>query len=230
MKKVAALLLLVLLVVSSIGLVGCGKAKDSSKPADKSSSVTSSSATSNIDPEIAALMEVGKKSAEKGVYYESVMKAKGMNTTTKMWQQGKKMRSESEFAGMKVAMIVNPDKNLFVSYMPGLGTATSLDSNAKKAMTQNTADQWTTQGSNVYKITGSETMNGVSCKVMEGKPAGMDNVKVWIAADTGMPIKMEAEVYGDPMTMDFKNYKFGPQPDSVFELPAGVKVTEMPKK
>ncbi|MGE5417297.1 MAG: hypothetical protein ACM3UZ_11235 [Acidobacteriota bacterium] len=230
MKKVLTVLLIAVLVISCIGLAGCGKTKDNSKPAEKSSSVTDSSANSNIDPEVAALMATGKSSSLKGVYYEMVMKAKGMNTTTKMWQQGKKMRTETEFAGMKVAMIVNPDKNLFVSYMPSLGSATVLDANSKKAMTQNTADQWTTQGSNVYKITGSETLDGVSCKVMEGKPAGMDNVKVWIAEDTGMPIKFAATVYGDPMTMEFKNYKFGPQPAAMFELPAGVKVTEMPKK
>lgn len=228
MRKVLAVLLIAVLVISCIGLIGCGKAKDasSSKPAEKSGSASSSVSNTGLDPEVAALMEAGKKSAQSGVYYESIMNAKGMNTTTKMWQQGKKMRTESEFAGMKVAMIVNPDKNIFVSYMPSLNTATALDSNSKKAMTQNTADSWTTQGSNVYKITGSENMNGVSCKLMEGKPSGMDNVKVWIDENTGMPIKMEAKVYGDLMTMEFKNYKFGPQPAAMFELPAGVPIAK----
>ncbi|MGE5396953.1 MAG: LolA family protein [Chitinophagales bacterium] len=227
MQKRLGILVVALLLVSSLIIAGCGKSKvETSTPSDKSATTKQSEVQKNVKggSELSELMNSARNI--KGMSYDMVITGSGANLTSKVWQSGKKIRTESEFGGMKSIMIINPDKNLFCSYMPDTNTAMAFDEETKKSM--DTADYWSNEGKVDYKITGSEKCAGFDCKVIEGTPEGKDKVTIWVREDLGVPVKIESTTYEATAKIEFKNYKIGSQPDSLFELPAGVKITPMP--
>lgn len=226
MSKRWSILLIIALLVSCVSLIGCGKSSAPTSSSSEGSKQAEQTSSPQVDSELADLMSKAKNLD--GVYYETVLKSDQLTTVSKMWQQGKKMRSETTMAGMQLIMIVNPDKNLYCTYMPDTKTAMTLDENAKKSMKDSTADKWANEAAAVYKVTGSEKKDGYDCKVVEGQPEGLNPVKMWIREDIGMPVAFETGLNGKTMTMEFKNYKVGGIEDNMFELPAGVTVTSMP--
>ncbi len=83
---------------------------------------------------------------------------------------------------------------------------------------------------NHMRATGRETLQGFECTIYQGKitfsegqsPAPM---KVWYSKKLGYPMRMETtlEPPMGAMTHSLENIKIGPQPASLFQIPAGYK-------
>jgi len=74
---------------------------------------------------------------------------------------------------------------------------------------------------------GTEVISGHNCNVWEGITTEGTG-KVWVAIDTGWPLKFETTYAGETMTMEFKELDLNPSiPDSVFQLPTGVEIMDM---
>lgn len=232
MQKRWSILLIIALLIGSMVIVGCGKSADqaskTSNPAGSTEVSTSSTdASSKGDKELTELLDKAKANKD-GISYDMVMNGSGMSVTTKVWQQGGKMRTESSFGGMQVVMIQNPDKDIYCTYMPSTKTATALDEKTKANLKSQAADQWSADSKAEYKIIGSEKKDGFDCKIVEVKAAGVDTAKVWLREDIGYPVAFETKANGQVVNIAFKNYKLGKIADTQFELPAGVTVTQMP--
>ncbi|MGE5396954.1 MAG: DUF4412 domain-containing protein [Chitinophagales bacterium] len=220
-------MMIVLLLVGSLVLVGCGKSnKETSAPTDKSTAPKQSSVQkeSKIDSELTKLMNAARNI--KGMSYEMTMSGSGVNSTMKVWQNGKKMRTEAEANGQKSIIIINPEKDLYCNYIPSANMAMTYDESTKKSMKNANANQWSEEGVTDYKITGSEKCNGYDCKVIKGRPGGI-RTRIWVREDLGVPVKIESIDHGKTVKIEFKNYIIGPQDDSFFELPVGVQMTDM---
>ena len=73
-------------------------------------------------------------------------------------------------------------------------------------------------------ITGTETLDGVACWVMEAAPQGeAEKVKIWIDRDYSLIRQMQA---GEEL-VKFEYDRINAVPDSEFNLPKGVKVMDM---
>jgi hypothetical protein len=74
------------------------------------------------------------------------------------------------------------------------------------------------------KITGSETVDGVECWVVETSDDQGHTATTWLAKDNGLMQRVESgEVV---MTYDYE--QIGGVPDSEFEVPEGMEIREMP--
>lgn len=166
------------------------------------------------------------------MYYEYVVDAMGNKVEGKVWVAGKKMRAEGTFLGQKSIVIVDGEKN--VAYM--------IDAENNKAMkipvseTGSLPDKPTDYLENIdikmVKSLEATTYNGVKCRVVSiqvsNEKTGKTNTKMWIAEANGLPVRIETSLPdGSRMTAEFKNLKVGKQPAEMFEIPAGMEVTDL---
>lgn len=81
------------------------------------------------------------------------------------------------------------------------------------------------------KTIGTETVNGYSCQVVEYvyKDKKLGSLVQWIADDLGFAVKTQTKNSRGKVesTIEYKNIVVGPQPDSLFEIPAGYKKFSM---
>lgn len=77
------------------------------------------------------------------------------------------------------------------------------------------------------KTIGNETVNGYSCQVVEYvyKDKKLGSLVQWIADDLGFAVKTQTKNARGKVesTVEYKNIAVGPQPDNLFEIPAGYK-------
>ncbi len=74
------------------------------------------------------------------------------------------------------------------------------------------------------KVVGTETVDGKYCLVVE-YTADSSTSKMWIWQDQGLPVRIDSTTPRGQTTIEFKNYDFSDNPDNLFELPAGVPIT-----
>lgn len=151
-----------------------------------------------------------------------VMDVAGQTVNTKMFQLGKKVRTEVNHMGMQAITIVDPEaddgKGVVYTLMPMMKTYVKMPIPAEAA--SQTADD------NLdFKIDelGKEDVDGVSCDkrrvtvTVDGKELSMT---VWTSPKAkDMPVKMEMT---EPMksTILYKDYDFTKPAASLFTLPA----------
>jgi hypothetical protein len=80
----------------------------------------------------------------------------------------------------------------------------------------------THQGGTCHKL-GSETVNGRSTVEYEGTNTKGENSKVWLDKEVRFPIKWEGKNGGG----ELRNIQEGPQPASLFDVPAGYTKMDM---
>ncbi|HWQ61234.1 MAG TPA: DUF4412 domain-containing protein [Negativicutes bacterium] len=217
MKK-AGWFLAIALVAFSLVFAGCGGGKDTAKgPAPAPAKEES----------VADLFAKGKNAA--GLSYDFVTTLKDtMKMEGKMWIAGKKMRTEMTTAGQKMISIVDGEANVAYTYMPEQKSAmkVALD----QAKTGKSPDSFTqANDAPKYKIVGSETIDGVKCKVlMMQEPNTKSETKMWVREDYGLPARVEISESGNKvMITEYKNLKVGPVPPETFKLPDGTKIMDM---
>lgn len=146
----------------------------------------------------------------------------GISMSGKIYMSDGKARAETEMQGAQVISIMRPDQKKMFMVMPA----------QKMVMVMNLDDKMMTQinaasgDDGKFETIGPETVDGVPA--IKYKMTAKDG-KVfywWVAVATKTPVKMTAD--DGSFTLNWKNYKAGPQDPALFEAPKDYQVMEMP--
>jgi len=155
---------------------------------------------------------------------DTITTMKGMKTKGKMYFKPDKFRVDMEVP-MQMIMITRIDKKVVWSIIPEEKIYMEMPFDLKKKpMVDEKID-----GEVERKYLGDETIDGHPTKkyLVTFKVNGQtEQIYQWWATDIKLAIK-SAAVDGS-WVHEFKNVKTGPQPENLFELPAGYKKMEMP--
>lgn len=224
MKKNILVLFVILIMVSCLGLAGCSKEQASNAPATQSGQQQNESSGSGN--ELADLMKSARQA--EGMSYDmiSTVAMQGQNQTfqSKVWVSQNKVRMEMEMAGVKSVTISNG--NDIYMYNPASNTAMKMSTLDNQ---EQLANNWAEDDSYLskMKVVGEEKMDGYDCLVVTVKDTETD-AKMWLRTDIGIPVRMESKESGSDVVIEFKNIKVGAQDASLFEIPAGAQVVDMP--
>jgi outer membrane lipoprotein-sorting protein len=146
--------------------------------------------------------------------------AKGKVATGKIFMKPQKIRQEIITEGQTSVTILRMDKKVSWTLMPEnqyMEVAIPFDT------------QHPEESGIEYEMTeiGNETINGYDCKVVQYtyKEKKYGVVTQWISKKLTFAIKtVSKDAKGKVLsTIEYSNIKSGPQPDSLFEIPAGYK-------
>ncbi|HUS19457.1 MAG TPA: DUF4412 domain-containing protein [Terriglobales bacterium] len=156
----------------------------------------------------------------------------------KMYMGGGKMRMDMTTEGGKMSMITLPAKKM--SYMVmhdqqmymeistegGMGAMNPMGRGPKMPDVKALSDNPCAGRPGVTcKMAGAEMMNGRMCDKWEFASSNKSEAgTVWIDQKTRWPIK---SVHNDGSTMEFTNFKEGPQDASLFAPPSGYQKFDM---
>ncbi|MBU1032336.1 MAG: DUF4412 domain-containing protein [Patescibacteria group bacterium] len=205
LSLLAASLLMIVLVAG-----GCAKAPEKG--------TTEQSATDTLSELL------GMGSSISSVKYDVTMTMPGApQMTLKTWLKKNKMKTEMRTQGQTAISLMDMDAKTMYTYMPAQNMAIKMkwdDTSVPTSPTENLE---------VYKPVhiGTETLDGKVCTVIEYNAEGT-KTKSWIWKKNGFPVRTEAVTPEGTVIMEYKNIQFTDIPDSVFELPAGVSIMEMP--
>ncbi|MGE5370955.1 MAG: DUF4412 domain-containing protein [Solirubrobacterales bacterium] len=218
MRKAAGFMVIMVLI---LGIAGCsGASKAPAGSAGGGAPAASSESGKNPLAELAA-----KATGVDGMAFDLVMTSQSIGTKTmKGYVSGKATRMEMETAGQKVIMIRQANGD-FYSYMPSVNMAIKMKPTGSAETPADWAEKYN-EPKYTVKETGSETIDGISCEGYQILTGGQEESKMWVREDNGIPMKVEVAQAGDKIVVMYKNMRFGAQPVSLFELPAGVKITE----
>jgi hypothetical protein len=166
-----------------------------------------------------------------------VIHSQGKDMVLKRFIDQGQIRTEIAASGQDIVMIETGDEK---------GTSYTLMPKQKRAMKQSRAAmEATMEGSKMKKAIkepeavgeaappdlkledlGDETLGGRAVKklrisVPEGTSLG------WFDKATGAPVRMEGTVDGQTASIEWQNYKVGPQPKALYEVPKGYELTDM---
>ncbi|HBS59921.1 MAG TPA: hypothetical protein DEA44_11710 [Firmicutes bacterium] len=213
MKKSVWLCVVMLLVVS-LSLIGCGGEK-------KGTTETTAKQESLTD-----LLAKGRNLP--GLAYDFSISGQGMAMNGKMWVSGQNMKTETVMQGQKLIMIIDGAHNVVYNYLPEQNMAMKIAYDPTKVT--KTPEQISKELDPAKaKLLETATYDGVKCKVVQlQEPDGQTQTKMWIREDYGLPVRVElSDSQGNKTVMEYKNLKVGAIPAEMFVLPAGVPVTDM---
>lgn len=224
-KKSLVLIVLAMFLAAGLGLAGCSKEKAASPGGESQPTATQNTDGKKGDASLEGLMKSAKN--VKGMSYEmftTITSPEGTHTSSgKIWISGEKFRLEGETAGVKSIMITDNQGDM---YMVNMTEKTAMKFPATDDQTE-PANAWADEELDKMKVVGKEKVDGHNCTVVEVTEE--DSItKMWLRQDIGMPVKTESKSDDATIVIENKNFKIGAQPDSLFELPAGVQVMEMP--
>lgn len=155
-----------------------------------------------------------------------ITKVKGQTMVSKIIMANDKYRTENKIAGQTSISIVRMDKKKVWMLMPAqkmyIESSYADVKQAGMGMSQKNPGEIT------RKKIGRETVNGVPCDKYEityKGPNGAETMYQWISKDN-WPMRSAAK--NGAWSTEYKNFKKGPQPAKVFELPAGYKKMAIP--
>ena len=187
-------------------------------------------ATTPGEEEESSFTEIlGKTKDISSLKYDMVTSVPGQTTvTTKMWFKGKKTRMEMVSGEKSMVYLVDTDKQEGYMYFPldNMAMKINLDT-AQETVGESPVDQSKSIASANPVIVGDEVLDGKDCLVAE-YTAATGTVKMWIWKDYGLSIKTESQTADGTMTAELKNIDFSDIADTMFELPAGVQITQTP--
>lgn len=182
---------------------------------------------------VAGTMLIGGMASAIEFSADQSMSMMGMSMNGKVYVKGLKQRIEQTTPMGKTIRIVRPDKGVAwmlnpttKSYMEVTGPKTSKMPSIVEALKAQTG----------AKKVGSEKANGYMCdkykmsQTMKGPNGSSTKIEatIWLNAKFPLPVKSVATTPMGQQTSELKNIKEKPQPDSLFELPAGYKKQAMP--
>jgi len=227
--------LLALLLMTTLLITGCGGGGDTTATTSPAPAATTPKTTSPGTPTTTppATTTSGKTLGEilglaagiTSVKYDMVMTVPGspvMNQT--VWVKGNKMRTEITTGGQNTIMLMDIDAKTMYTYMPAQNMALKMTWNPT---TTSAVDD--TEAISKYNptIVGTDTIDGKKCTVVQYTIEGQ-TTKMWLWQDHGFPLRVEATTPQGKTTMEYKNIQFNDIPDSLFTLPAGVQIQQMP--
>jgi len=183
------------------------------------------------EEEVESLTEIfGKAKSITSFGYDMVITAPGQAeiTTLKMWWKENKMRMEGTFEEQSMVYLVDVGKQLAYTYFPSENMAMKIDmSKAQEAAGESPTEQSESVLDYNPVTLDAETLDGKACLVIEYTTEDQE-VKMWVWTKYGLPIRTETTTTKGTTVAEIKNIDFGDISDSMFELPAGVQLMEIP--
>lgn len=230
MKKILSTFLTAILVLSLF--TGCSKpAPEATPDAVEPAVAEAPAAEESMDND--GLFNVMAGSADymsKGVSYDYEMTAGDQVIKTRYAYKNGDVRIEGNAGGYQSVTITKSD----AIYMLNMADKTGFK--MPKTVGSDTGAEGMgdlkpeeTMDKDAVKVIGNEDLNGEPCVVFttKDKVAGYE-MKMWVHKKYGVMMKMEAETPEGKMKLEIKNLKVGDIPDSEFEIPADIKMSEMP--
>ena len=149
----------------------------------------------------------------------------GRTNKSKLNMKADKMRMESEMAGGTYTIVRRDLKKVWM-VMPATKSYMEMSEGKKEDVP---IPEEKVKGEVSRKSVGSETIDGHPCTKYE-VTAKMDDKTMtsyqWWATDINFPVK--AAAVDNSWSVEYKDIKFGPQPDNLFELPAAYQKMSIP--
>jgi prepilin-type processing-associated H-X9-DG protein len=184
--------------------------------------------TSTSGETLGDIYGVGKNIGD--VKFDQVMTTSGQTQSTTLhmyikdaWLSDKmKFRYEIAEGGTTMIMLYDFGARTAYEYFPNQNMAYRIDfSQAEQNNPTENANQI------VPVKVGTETIDGNLCDVYQWTFEG-SSMKEWIWKEKSFPIKMETTTSSGTTTIEYQNIVFGTLSDSLFQLPAGVQITQFP--
>jgi outer membrane lipoprotein-sorting protein len=231
MKRIAACLLIAVMVVSCIGLAACGGGGDGAATTDNGGATTDNGGAETADGDDGgngdgdSLADIlGQGTGTDSVSYVMEITAPGAQTSTmQIWVEQDKMRTEMTQQGQTIIYLADYDAGTAYMYMPDQNMAYKVD-----VSQVNQADYEDVQSIPNYNPTviSTETIDGKVCLVVEYSYSGA-TVRSWIWKEHGFPVRTETTTADGTTVVEYRDIEFGDIDDSLFELPAGVQVIDL---
>ncbi|OPX86194.1 MAG: hypothetical protein A4E53_03104 [Pelotomaculum sp. PtaB.Bin104] len=224
MKRILSLALVLAFLVSSLFSSGCSSKKEEGSPAGSQQTT----GTSTGSEESLASIFAKSKNVE-GISYDYTITAQGQTISGKMWISGEKVKTETAMEGKKIISII--DSNALLSYFPDENRAMKMTLGQQSNEPSNNALEYgedINTAPDKYKVLERTVYDGVMCRVVAVTGAdGKEVMKMWVREDYGFPVRVETvEANGGKTIIEYKNINIGKQPAEIFQLPAGVQVTD----
>ncbi len=223
MRKIAVFVPILLLAVLVLVGAGCGE-----KEAEEG--VVPLGEEEEEEEEVESLTAIlGKAVGISSLKYDMVVTPPGeAAVTTTMWRKGEKMRMEGTFEGKSMVYSVDVGEQLAYIYFPAENTAMKIS----LGQAQETAGESPTeQSESIMKYNpvtvGTEILDGKTCLVIE-YTTETEETKSWVWIEHGLLIRIESATDKGTLVAELKNIDFSDIADSMFELPAGVQMLEIP--
>ena len=214
---------LLAIILSGAILAGCGGDKNTSGQSTGQPAQTAKSET------LDELFARGKK--VDGLSYDYSMSTAEMTMDGKVWLQGKKMKTESTVAGQNTITFFDGDTNTVILYNPTENSAMKISADMEEQGTvSDTPLDYTEDIEDTSTVKELETVvyDGVKCRVVEVADGDKTVSKMWIREDYGIPMRIESTGSdGEKLVMEYKNMKIGTIGADVFQIPAGIEITDM---
>ena len=221
MRKTLIVPILLLGVLILVG-AGCGE-----KEAENGVLPSNGEEEAEVTESLADIFEKAK-SITSFKYDMVITSPEEAEITTKMWRKENKMRMEGTFDGQSMVYLMDVSEQLAYTYFPSENMAMKIDmSKAQEAGGESPTEQSESVMEYNPITLGTEVLDGKTCMVIE-YTAETDNVKMWVWTRYGIPIRTETTTTKGTTVMELKNISVGNISDSMFELPAGVQIMEIP--
>jgi len=182
------------------------------------------------EEEAESLTEIlGKAVGISSLKYDMVVTPVGeAAVTTKMWRKGEKMRMEGTFEGQSMVYLVDVGEQLAYIYFPAENTAMKISLGKAQETTGESPTEQSESVTQYNPVTlGTEILDGKSCLVIE-YTTETEETKSWVWIEYGLLIRIESTTDDGILVAELKNIDFSAIADSMFELPAGVRMLEIP--
>ena len=154
----------------------------------------------------------------------------GSNPTVsngKEYKKGSKTRYDMTVKSYQSTTIIDQDAKVMYSIfdIQGVKQARKISLDNPAAQNASPADNFQKFAAGA-KVTGTDTVDGKPATIIEIPSTSGGPTKIWIWVEHSVPLKLEVSANSGTVDWEFLNYHFDSQPDSLFELPAGVKVVD----
>jgi hypothetical protein len=158
----------------------------------------------------------------------------GTITSGRFWKKGGNIKFENNtFEDQVMIYVLQEAEEKAYLYFPADGTAVNVDWETSQTIAESISFEKTLNDLESYQsyqpiIMGEETIDGKNCLIVQTSFEGVE-LKSWLWKEYGLPLKSEMKTDEGTTIGEFRNIQIGEIADSVFELPAGVEITDFEK-
>ena len=160
------------------------------------------------------------------MYYEYTLTTGSGVVSGRCWMQAGRIRTESVVGGEHVVSLFDGDSNTITVYRPDRNRAFRFASemDPRTALAESGYSRAASPAD--VESLGRVVCEGISCLLVAAQSVGSpERVRLWAREDRGLPVRMEiSSTSAGKTVMEYKNLQFGPVPEGIFDLPAGVEV------
>lgn len=152
---------------------------------------------------------------------------KGTTIQAKVYLETDKLRADLTTNGMQVTTIIRKDQQKIYELLAGQKMAMEMPYDANKFKNYSAVDSAFASGGN-FTLIGPDTIDGIAClkyKVTSDKTKQV--FYFWMDAAKKVPVELDSD--SGSLKVKWRNYQAGPQDASLFEVPAGYQMMEMPE-